>query len=246
MTGGIFEYELDRESAKPLYLQIYDRLYHLVATGELKPGERVPAELELAERFGIGRVTVRRAFDDLVNERLLIRRRGKGTFVAEGKIERQLVDVDSFTARMQALGQEASAQLLHVERIPATRAVSKRLAVEVETPTISITRLRLANGKPVAIETSTLSLERFPSFDERDFESISLYQVLREEYGSRPERSVKTLEITTAAPDEAGPLEVAMGAPLFLLMATVYEGDTPLEHVKTLLRGDRFRFRIGG
>lgn len=237
--------DLDRNSIKPLFLQIYERIYQKIASGDWRPGAQIPPELDLARWYGVGRVTVRRAIDDLVHDRLLVRRRAKGTFVAEGKIERRLVDVESFTSRMEALGREARARVLAVDRVPATRSMAQALKVPPESPLVAVTRLRLANGDPLAIETSTLSLDRFPGFDEIDFEGVSMYRLLADRYGVRPERSQKTLEITTADRSEAMRLGINVGAPLFLLTATVYQADVPVEHVKTLLRGERFRFRIG-
>jgi GntR family transcriptional regulator len=237
--------DLDRNSVKPLFLQIYERFYQKISSGEWRPGDKIPPELDLARWYGVGRVTVRRAIDDLVHDRLLVRRRAKGTFVAEGKLERRLVDVESFTSRMEALGREARARVLGVERLPATHAIADLLHVSRESPVVAVTRLRLANGDPLAIETSTLSLDRFPGLDVIDFEGVSMYRLLADRYGVRPERSHKTLEITSADRSEAAHLGVNLGAPLFLLTATVYQADVPIEHVKTLLRGERFRFRIG-
>lgn len=239
--------DLDRHSEKPLFLQIYERMHQKIATGAWRPGDQIPPELDLARWYGVGRVTVRRAIDDLVQDRLLVRRRAKGTFVVEGKLERRLVDVESFTARMGELGREAQARLLAVERLPATRSMAQRLMVPVESQIVAITRLRLSDDVPLAIETSSLSLERFPALDQYQsgIEGVSLYQLLRDRYGVRPERSQKTLEITTANRWESRHLGVAVGSPLFLLTATVYGVDNPIEYVKTLLRGDRFRFRVG-
>lgn len=237
--------DLDRNSVKPLYLQIYERLHSKITAFEWAPGYQVPPELELARAYGVGRVTVRRALDELVKDRLLLRQRAKGTFVAQRKLERELVDVESFTARMEALGLEAGARLLSVKTEPVTKAMATRLQVTPDSPVIRITRLRLSAGEPVGIETSTVSLEEFPGLDDNEFEGASLYAILRDAYGVHPERSTKTLEITTATHAEAGHLGVVTGAALFLLTATVYQGDRPIEHVKTLLNGSRFRFRIG-
>lgn len=241
---SVFESGLDRNSVTPLYMQIADRLLHMVRSGELSAGDQLPPELDLAQRFDVGRVTVRKAIDELTRERLLVRRRGKGTFIAERKIERKLVDVASFTARMEALGLSASSQLLDVQRLTATSDVAEKLRVDAGSSIVTITRLRFINGDPAAIEVSELSLDRFPKLDEEMPKHSSLYRLLADRYGVSAERSDKTLEITTATEREAARLNVSQGTPLFLLRATVYHGDVPIEHVKILLRGDRFRFEI--
>ncbi len=240
----VFESELDRNSVTPLYMQIADRLLQMVRSGELAPGDQLPPELDLAQRFEVGRVTVRKAIDELTRERLLVRRRGKGTFIADRKIERRLVDVASFSARMEALGLSASSRLLEVQRLSATSDVAAKLRLDEGSPIVAITRLRFINGDPAAIETSELSLDHFPGLDEQMPRHSSLYRLLSERYGVSAQRSDKTLEITTATEREAAHLNVSQGTPLFLLRATVYHGDVPIEHAKILLRGDRFRFEI--
>ncbi len=235
---------LNRNSSKPLYLQIYEELCGLLHTGKLKPGDRFPTELDLVECYGVARITVRRAIAEMVQEGRLVRQAGKGTFVATPKIERQLVDVSSFTERIRALGLEPSSQLLEAKTIPATARLARELDIYSEAPVLTLIRLRFSDNTPVAIETSYLSLERCPDLEKHDLNQVSLYQVLREEYGLYPTFSEKTLEIASAHAWEARRLSIQSGAPLFLLRARVMSATQPLEYVKILLRGDRFRFKI--
>jgi GntR family transcriptional regulator len=235
---------LSRDSSKPLYLQIYDELCEFIQTGGLNPGDQFPTELELVGRYEVGRITVRRAIAEMVQEGRLVRRAGKGTFVAAPKIERQLVDVSSFTERMRALGLHPSARVIEVKTVPATARLARELAVSIEDPILALVRLRLSNDAPVALETSYLSLERCPGLDSLDFNQVSLYELLGERYGLHPVSSEKTLELATANAWEAKHLGVRPGAPIFLLRARVIGESEPIEYVKTLLRGDRFRFKV--
>lgn len=235
---------LDRNSSKPLYLQIYEELLDLIESGKFKPGDQFPRELELVERYGVARITVRRAISELVLEGRLIRRAGKGTFVAVPKIERHIVDVSSFTTRMGALGIQARARVLEVRRIPASARLSRELEVQIEAPVLELIRLRYSDTEPVALETSYLSLERCPGLDRIDFSNRSLYEVLKTEYGLEPKSASRSLEITYANEWEAERLNITKTAPMFLLRAQVNAETVPVEYVKTLLRGDRFRFRF--
>ncbi len=235
---------VQRGSASPLYVQIYEQLCQLLEQGDLQPGDMVPPELDLVKQFGVSRITVRRAIAELVRERRLIRYAGKGTFVAQPKIERELVDVASFSTRMQAVGRHAGARVLEIKTIPATARLSSELAVPPKSPILSLVRLRFTDDEPSALETSFLSLDRCPDLDKADLNNKSLYHILETTYNLRPVQSHKTLEITTASLSEAHHLQITQGAPLFLLRATVFGADGPFEYNKNLLRGDRFRFKV--
>ena len=242
--GDVVTEPLDRGSSKPLYLQIYEELVDLLDSGKLKTGAQFPRELELVKRYGVARITVRRAISDLVLEGRLIRRAGKGTFVAAPKIDRHIVDVSSFTARMGTLGFQSRACVLEVRKIPATPRLCRELELEADAPVLELIRLRYSNDEPVALETSFLSLDRCPRLDQIDFNDRSLYEVLKTEYGLEPKSAVRSLEMTYANEWETQHLAISKATPMFLLRAQVYSSTAPLEYVKILLRGDRFRFRF--
>lgn len=236
---------LERKSISPLYMQIYDQLYERIQSGHLKPGDQIPPELELVEELGVARVTVRRAIAELVEEGLLIRHAGKGTFVAKPKIDRELVNVTSFSSRMSAVGLHARAHLVSREVIPATRFLASELVVEPDSPVVSILRVRYTEDEPVSLERVFMSLKRFPELDTISLENISLYDVLAKEYNITPVRSKKLLELAVARPEETELLQLGRsGAPLFLMRTTVYGQEFPIEYAKILMRGDRFRFQV--
>jgi GntR family transcriptional regulator len=236
--------ELDRNSSKPLYLQIYEALSDLLDSGTLKPGDQFPKELELAERYEVARITVRRAISDMVHEGRLVRLAGKGTFVAKPKIDRYLIDISSFSRRLSEIGLESHASVLESQIIPATSRLSQELEIALKAEVFKLVRLRYSNDDPVAIETSYLSMDRFPGIDQVDFSSHSLYKTLGKQYGVEPRVARRTLELTTANKWEAEQLNTTKSAPLFLLRAQVKGAESPIESVKILLRGDRFRFQI--
>lgn len=236
---------LNLDSATPLYAQLLDHFHQLIHSGQLKPGDRFPAEMDLAKEYGVARITVRRAIEELVHEGLLVRRQGKGSFVAESKIERELVNVRSFSAHIQARGMQPGARVVSVQTNPATKRLAEILGVAPGAPVAEIQRIRLANEEPTALETSYVSLERCPGIDQVDFSKNSLYQVFEQQYHMKPENSRTTLEMTPATNNEAKLLGIAPGAPLFLMKAIVSVADgTVAEYAKNLCRADRFRFQI--
>jgi GntR family transcriptional regulator len=236
---------LDANSSVPLYAQLLERWRKMLRSGELQPGDRFPSELDLARDYGVARITVRRAISELVRDGVLVRRPGKGSFVAAPKIERELVDVASFSARMQAVGVETTARVLDVRTMPATAELARLLTIAEGAPVMRLQRVRLTRGEPTVLETSHIPLDRCPGIVDEDFVANSLYQILADRYGLHPASSHKTLELTYASQSEGRLLEVAPGSPLFLLQAVVSAADrTVLEYAKTLYRGDRFRFRV--
>lgn len=236
---------LNLSSATPLYAQLLDHFRHLIHSGQLVPGDRFPAELELAKEYGVARITVRRAIEELVQEGLLVRRQGKGSFVASPKIERELVNVRSFTAQIQSHGMQPGTQVVSVQTLPATKQLSTALGVDEGAPVVEFRRVRSANGEPAALETSYISLERCPAIDQIDLTTNSLYQVLEERYDLKPASSRKTLELASATNQEAKLLHVAPGTPLFLMKAVVFSTAGPVaEYAKILYRADRFRFQV--
>jgi GntR family transcriptional regulator len=236
---------LKRNSVSPLYTQIYEQLYEQINSGDLKPGDQIPPELNLVEDFGVARVTVRRAIADLVEEGVLVRHAGKGTFVAKPKIERKLVNVTSFSSRMAAVGMHARSHVVSRAVIPATRLLASELDLELDAPVVSILRVRFSDEEPVSLERVYMSLQRFPKLDTISLENISLYDLLEKEYNITPIRSKKLLELAIARPEEAELLHLdRAGAPLFLMRTTVYGQEFPIEYAKILMRGDRFRFQV--
>lgn len=241
----MFSRALTANGTEPLYLQLFNHLKNLIDSGELQPLDQIPPEIELSKQFKISRITVRKAIAELVDCGLLTRVQGMGTFVAKPKIERALVNVSSFTERMQARGMRAGAKALGVEIEPATQKLSKLLGIREGSDVVRLERIRLINQEPVSFETSYLAREFCPGIENENLDDHSLYQILDSKYQLRPGFSNKTLEIAYANSKEGKILGVPKGFPLFLMTALVYSEDhRVMEYVKIILRGDRFRFQM--
>lgn len=236
---------IDQHAEIPLYVQLTEQFRSMLETGELQPGDRFPAELELAKQYGVARITVRTAIAELVQTGMLVRRQGKGTFVAEQKIERELVSIASFTERMNTRGLRAGSRIISMKTVKASGKLARLPGIEEGDAMIEIVRLRLSNEMPVALETSSLPANRYPGLEQRDLAEQSLYHLLDSKYGTRPAHSSKTLELTRAKTTEARLLGIKNAAALFLLTAVVYSEDNRvMEYVHTLFHGDRFRFLV--
>ena len=238
------EWSLDRsELSVPLYAQIAEYMLSRIESGELNPGDRLPAERELSEKLGVNRLTLRRAFRVLEDQGLLIRRRGSGTFVAEAKIEWRAGRLIPFTKGAQRRGYVPGAQVVLFEHRMAEASVAKEMEVSAAAPVYYVHRLRYVNREPVVLERFIVPAEPFPRFEDHDLSSRSLYEVMETEYGFIVSCARQSLEPVVATEYEAELLGVRRGAPLMLeRRLTIDQNGQPVELGRDLYRGDRFRF----
>lgn len=212
-------------------------------SGQLRPGDRVPSEWQLAEQFAVSRMTARQALSDLAMSGHLQRRRGKGTFVAPEKMEQSLGHLSGFTQDIRRRGLTPRTQVLGAGTVPAGRRVAAALAIAAEEPVYVLERLRLVEEEPVALETAYIAVSRAPALITCPGLSESLYKVLAERYGIRLARATQLLEVAPAGPYESKYLQVGEGTPLLHLERTALDAaGRPVEMAHSYYRGDRYRF----
>lgn len=227
----------------PRYQQIAESLLSRIELGELKPGERLPAERTLSGSLGVNRMTLRQALGKLETEGHLDRRQGAGTFVARPKIERGAGRLVPFSRGMRRRGYRPGAKVVALEKQPASVAVARKLRIPVSAPVYFVRRVRLVNREPAMLETFWMPAKRFPRFERFDIRARSVYEVLETEYGVRVSRARQSLEPAIASEYEARLLGVEVGAPLMLEERLAFdERGRPIDYGKDLYRGDRFRF----
>jgi GntR family transcriptional regulator len=235
---------LDRgETSVPLYAQIAESLLDQIESGKFAPGDRLPSERELSEKLGVNRMTLRRALRMLVDQGLLTRRRGSGTYVAQAKMEWQAGRLIPFTRGAQRRGYTPGAKVILFKRRPVEAAIARELGLPVSAEVYYVHRLRLVSQEPVLLERFTVPLDRFPGLEQHDLAQRSLYEVLETEYRVCISRARQSLEPVVATEYEAKLLGVRPGAPLMLERRLAFDQDgQPVEYSKDLYRGDRFRF----
>jgi GntR family transcriptional regulator len=230
-------------SGVPLYIQIAESLMARIESGELSAGDRLPPERTLSDMLGVNRLTLRRALRLLAGEGLLVRRQGKGTYIARPKIERHAGSLVSFTRGMQRSGYTPGAKIVSFTQSPVDASLSKELQLPTSATVYLVHRLRTLNREPVLLERYTIPAAKFPDLQRFDLESRSLYEVFEQEYGIAVRRARQSLEPVAATEYEARLLEIGAGAPLMLERRVSFdEKGRPVEQGKDLYRGDRFRF----
>jgi len=241
-TKGI----IDKNSVIPLYFQVKEYLKSQISSGVYKVDELIPSERELSEDFELNRLTVRQAINELVNEGLLYRQRGVGTFVAEPKIEQPLSKLTNFSTDMQQRGIVPGALVVSMSVIPADKRVSSFLQIEEGLEVLELVRVRTGNGEPMALERSYLVYSKVTPLVGMNMENVSLYGMLEDVCGLKLVRAVQSIEIASARPDEANILDIGLHDSVMMIERTTYaEGmDKPIEYVRSLYRGDRYKFLI--
>jgi GntR family transcriptional regulator len=237
-------YKIDHQSKLPLYEQISHNLREIILGGSLESGETLPPEWELAELYGVSRMTVRRAIDDLVRQNWLNRRQGVGTFIGKPMIASIAPSKLSFTEEMLAAGLKPSSRLLGNHVIPANPRIANRLDLAPGEPVVEMTRLRLADGIPILIETACLPSKRFPGLQsDSGLETGSLYECLFHRYGVTISRMDQTLKPVLLTESQAHLLQAQPGAPSILSEIVAYNSDgEAVEYSNSVSSSDHSEF----
>jgi GntR family transcriptional regulator len=237
---------IDFDSNIPYYIQLIEALKEKISHGDWKPGEQIPPEAELCATYGVSRTVVRQALREIELDGLVIRRKGKGTFVAEPKISESLAQkLTGFYQDMVERGHKLVTQVLGQAMIPANKKVAGFLGVQPGTMVIEIKRLRFVDDEPIVIVVSYLPYHLCPQLLGIDLTDQSLYAYLEQECGLMIARGRRAIEAVGANEQEAELLKVSKGDPLVLLDSVSYlEDGTPIEYYHAVHRGDRSRFEV--
>lgn len=234
---------LHKASPVPLYFQLKSAIEQLLDSGQWPPDSQVPSERRLCEQFQISRITVRQALAELVREGRLIRSHGRGTFVAQAQLRKPVFPLVSFTQDVREHGMQPGAKVLLFEATQPPPHVMANLRLGVGDKMILLKRLRLANGKPMAVETVYLPSRRCPGLLDENLEDVSLYETLTEKYGIVPTRANQQWQAVACPAPDAKLLEIQRGSPVLRIEQTTFDRNgRPFEHLESFFRGDKFIF----
>ena len=208
---------------------------------QLAVGDAIPSERQLSTDLGVSRLTVRAALDDLAREGYLVRRRGAGTFVSEPKIAQELT-MTSFTDDMRTRGMRPASRTLELRVSPAGARLGRLLHVSPSEPIVIASRLRLADGETMAIETLHVRETHVPGLTAKDLEQHSFYELLLDRYGIVIAGGTQMIEPTVTDEEESRALGVPLHSPAFRFERVTHTADGEIvEFVESIYRGDRYR-----
>lgn len=233
---------VDPHSPIPLYHQIYLDLRQMIQRGILSPGDMLPPELDICRAYNVGRQTVRQAIARLVDEDLVERFAGRGTFVREQTSHIQFFLDRSFSQQMREMGRTPNSRLLGQQVGTVNLEVPALLEYQGK-PCLTLERLRLGDSEPICHQTSTILSERCPGIEEQDFSNQSLYEVLATRYQLMINRIDHVVRSVAADGYRADLLEVEEGMPLLFVGTTTYlEDDELIEYSASYYRADRYEY----
>ena len=229
----------------PLYQQLASQLRREILAGVYRPGDRLPSEETLCATFGVSRITVRAALDQLVDAGLLWRQRGKGTFVSAPPVEQDLIRLTDFVEDMAAAGLTPSSRVVYRGEEPARPDVAVQLRLQPGTPIVRLDRLRIADNLPIAFDVTYLPLRYGRLLDYDRLGTQTIYQQMESQYGIPIVSGTFLIEARAASDDIAAHLQVPAGTPVLVICRTSYTEDEVVIYFQIRsYRADRVRYRV--
>lgn len=237
--------KLQTQDAQPLYKQLIAALQEDIDSGKYLEGSRLPSEQELSEFYRVSRITVRAALKGLAEAGLVIRKQGKGTFVAKKKMTRNLSLATSFTHACLEMGRVPGATMISSGLESATEADCKILKLPQGSQVVCLRRLRYADGVPISVEEDRFPI-RYAFLLEEDLTNISLLELLEKKYGITFYAAHRTIELVYAPQPIAKMLNCAHKTPMLYIVSSGLEVGTDLPGQRSLqyIVGDNFKLYI--
>lgn len=235
---------IDNTSAMPLYAQVSALLRERITSCEWPAGEQIPTETELCKAYRTSRITIRQALALLVREGLIVRGRGKGTFVRDARLTAAPRSVSSFSTEITALGMKPGSRIINVRVIPASPDCAAEMDLDAGTQLLRVRRLRTADDKPIGIQTALLVASRFEGLKSLLTNDVSLYGVIREHFGIIPSGATEVFKASGVTGDDAELLECEPDLHAFKVTRVTYDARGIFEYTTSIMRGDRYQIRI--
>lgn len=231
---------LDKSSSIPVYYQLKEIIQNRIQSGEYVEGGSIPSERELAKDFGISRMTVRQALNQMVAEGLLVREKGRGTFVAKHKIQQK--NISSFSETVRAKGMVPSTKVLYFKKEAAGDEVSNSLDISKDTQVYAVKRLRLANDIPVGLEQVFIPVDFCPDLESHQLEA-SLYQLISEKYGISIDYMDNIIEASVTTTDERKLLNISTSTPVLRITGVSFIlGGRKFSYERDIYRADQYSY----
>ncbi|CAK8054607.1 GntR family transcriptional regulator [Eupransor demetentiae] len=227
----------------PRYIEIHNEIRERIAAGEWQTNNRLPAERDLAETFHVSRMTLRQAIQTLVDEGILERKVGSGTYVAEKKVSERALGVTSFTELMKQAGRTPQSITVSYKITMPSASEMGRLKLKADDEVLVMERLRLGDDEPILLEQTTLPVKLVNNFTRSEL-TDSLYATLIKA-GIQPGHAEQTVTASLATERQADFLQIKRGDAILSVRQVSYDqNDQPFEYVRSYYVGDRFEFKL--
>lgn len=230
-------------NALPLYKQIANKIKDDITNAKLAPGDAIPPETKLAETYGVSRVTIREAIKLLVEESILYRVQGSGTYISHDKIQHDILKLQGFTEEMSSLDNNPSNEILEFQLMNPSEEVKGKLKIIDNEKVYYVKRLRLADGEPLILEESYLPLELFPDLS-IDIMKRSKYEYISSK-GYRIDKRYGQLTPMMANEEMVRHFHIQQSDPLLFLEAySTFKDGTVFEYSKVYFHPYKYSFKF--
>lgn len=237
--------DFSRTQVMPRYYRIYEDLYSQIASGKYPAGEKMPSETELCRTYGVSRGTIREAFKMLMQQGLLKREQGRGTFVLDKKVKiaQNAKKLIGFTDLMRQHGKKAAAKIIRIETVKPGPRIQALLELKPSEKVVEIERLRFGDNAPLIIERSCFVYGDFYPLLEFDLEKESIYETLYRETDVRLGEARQTIEAINATEEDARLLQIEPASALLLIKRLIKtEFGRYFQYSEDRYRSDKLNF----
>lgn len=226
-----------------LDIQICDEIKYYIQSNNLRPGDKLPPERQLAEMFNVQILTVRQAIKRLINENLIYSVEKGGNFIAEQKIKRNLLKFDSLTKTFESEGYKLKTKVIEIKIIESNKILSRNLEITLGTKVYRIKRLRIVDNMPIALEISYIPADYVQGIENYISENVSLYEILENQYHIKLANVNQNIFMIFADDEESRFLGINEGHALLMLKGTAVDSQKrKTEYSESVTRGDRCIF----
>lgn len=232
-------------SVLPLYVQIKEALRAKIIDGTYSAHARLPSESEMIRAFGVSRITVRQALNDLEKEGVLFKVHGKGTYVSMPKVAQELTHLQGFGEAMHRLGHETFSQVITFDRVQGDVEGCGKLLLAAGAPLLEIRRVRYLDREPISVDHSYLPAALAPRISASSLRDRDLFSLLENELGHRLHSADVEIDATLASPELARHLKVAAKSPVLRIERLTYATESrPLVFEHLHYRADKFKYKL--
>lgn len=239
-------FHLQKESNTPLYAQLAAYIRIQIQAGVLTPGDQMISENILCQILSISRTTVRQCLNRLVDEGLIVRYRGKGTFIADQKMKRPINYLYNFTENIHSLGATPASKIITSHVFDADDYISEQLKLpKGQTKVFELLRLRCANGEPIIFESTYIPYYLCPGIEDFDFATMSLYHILSERYKLNLYHATETIDAIIINKKEADLLQCKAREPGYKIKRISHlDSGFTFEFTTSITRADKCTFQM--
>ncbi len=243
MSAGEEANVIRKDIPLALYFQLKEKIKENILSGKWQEGSRIPSEQEICGIYGVSRITVRKAIEELQNEKYLIKKQGRGTFVQKKSIGQKLHKFYSFSEELESLGFKEYSNVISFQKQIPNQTVRESLLLETEREVFRIERIRYIDEKPYALEQSYIPVHFVPELTGEQIQEIGLYKSLNS-FGIFLDRATETFSAVNLSREEARNLQVENKEAAISLNRVTYRGTDVIEYCQSLVRGDVFHYSV--